>query len=103
MIDDSVLAYEKEMNDLMKAMGVITEVSERESCYYMTVDGSKLYPTAAEWQLNVGRNFVDFITVFVPKMYLDMEKAVINETRVEFRIGTLFDMMVRIKEYGDED
>lgn len=102
MIDDSVLAYEKEMNDLLKPMGVVTAVSERESCYYMTVDGSKLYPTNDEWKRRVGRGFSDFIATFVPKMYLEMEMAVINETRVEFRIGTLFDMMIRIKEYANE-
>jgi hypothetical protein len=103
MIDDSVLAYEKEMNELMGPMGVKTEVSERDSCYYMTVDGSKLYNTDAEWNKKVGKGFVDFVTVFVPRMYLDMEKVVLNETRVEFKIGTLFDMMIRIKEYGHED
>jgi hypothetical protein len=102
MIDESVLVYEKEMNDLLKPMGVVTEVSERESCYYMTVDGSKLYPTAEEWKTKVGRSFEDFIKVFVPKMYLAMETVTLNETRVEFRIGTLFDMMIRIKEYGDD-
>lgn len=102
MMDDSVLQYEKEMNDLFKPMGIKTEVSERDSCYYMTVDGSKLYNTAAEWEKNVGRNFEDLIKVFVPKMYMDMESATLNETRVEFRIGTIFDMMVRIKEYGDD-
>jgi hypothetical protein len=103
MIEESVLAYEKEMNELMKPMGIVTEVSERESCYYMTVDGSKLYNTDAEWEKNVGKGFVDFISVFVPRMYTSMEKVVLNETRVEFRIGTLFDMMIRIKEYGDEN
>lgn len=102
MIDETVLEYEKELNSLLKPMGVKTEVSERESCYYMTVDGSQLYNTAAEWEKKIGRKFEDFVKVFVPKMYMDMESVTLNETRVEFKIGTIFDMMMRVKEYGED-
>jgi hypothetical protein len=103
MIDDAVLKYGKDVNELMGPMGITADVTERESCYYLTVDGSGLYPTDAEWVKNIGKGFVDFVNVFVPKMFTEMEAATINETRVEFRIGTLFDMMVRIKEYGTEE
>lgn len=102
MIDESVLAYEKEMNELLTPLGVNSVVVERDSCYYMVVDGGKVFKTADEWEKKVGRKFVDFICVFVPKMFLEMERAILNETQVEFRIGTIFDMMLRIKEYGED-
>jgi hypothetical protein len=82
-------------------MGVTAQVVEREGCYYLNVEGGKVFKTAEAWEEQVGRNFVDFISVFVPKIFMDMDRTVLNKTQVEFRIGTVFDMMLRIKEYGD--
>jgi len=101
MIDETVLKYERELTELLSPMGVSSVVSDRDSCYYLTVDGSKLYPTKEQWKERTGREFIEFVSVFIPKMYTAMEHVELNETRIEFKIGTIFDMMVRIKEYGN--
>ena len=97
MIDDSVLTYEKELNDIFTPIGINATVTERDNCYYLTVDGSRLWSTAEQWEKHINRSFTEFITVFLPKMFGELESTLINETRVEFRIGTIFDMMLRIK------
>lgn len=97
MIDDTILNYEREINDIFTPIGIRAVVTERDNCYYLTVDGSKLWSTTAQWEKNINRPFVEFIGVFLPNLFGELESTVINETRVEFRIGTIFDMMLRIK------
>lgn len=102
MIDESILKYQTELTEILSPLGITAAVSDRDSCYYLTVDGTNLYPTAAQWKEKIGREFVTFINVFVPRMYTGLESVAITETCVEFRIGTIFDMMLRVKEYGDQ-
>lgn len=103
MIDDSILKYGVDVHEILGPLGITSEVSERDSCYYLTVDGSKLRSDAAGWKAATGRDFVTFVTVFIPRMFTALESVTLNETRVEFRIGTIFDIMMKIEEYGEQN
>jgi hypothetical protein len=104
MIDENIVAYEQEIKQILGPMGVRAKVSERESCFYLTVDGSDLAATKQDWRKKVGREFAEFVRVFVPVRFHAMDSVELSETSVEFRIGTLFDLMVNVEKYsGDQE
>ena len=102
MIDENIEQYQKEVMEILGPMGITAKVSVCDSCYFLTVDGSKLYPTKAQWKERIGREFPEFIRVFIPKMYHSMLAVEVSETCVEFEIGTIFDIMLRIKSYDND-
>lgn len=102
MIDENILKYKTDIEYMLSPLQITTEVIERDSCYYLVVDGSKLFTTTEDWEKNFGKSFTEFIPVVVNNMIRELEKVELNQSCVEFRIGTIFDMMLRIKEYGDK-
>ena len=87
--------YHKEINEIFKPLGVEAFVFEEDSCYYLQVDGSKVFQNDQQWLKATNRTFENFIGVFVPKRYKTMETIKESDTRLKFKIGTVFDMLLR--------
>ena len=94
-LTSSLDKYADDLNKIFKPLGVTAVVEDRDSCYYLILDGTKLYPTAPEWKNNIGKTFNDFVGVFIPNLFHKMECNIISDTKVEFVIGNVFDMLAR--------
>lgn len=97
MIDEHIAAYEKELTSIFSPLGINVAIATRENCYYAIIDGTKLWPTEKLWREKVFKPFKDIAMVFIPKWLKELEMTQVNETCIEIKIGTVFDMMVRIK------
>lgn len=73
-------------------LGVKVTVYEKNNIYYLELDGTGIFPDAADWEVNWGRNFAEFTKWYV-KGYVKGKPKSLTETHVKYKIGSLMDIL----------
>ncbi len=88
------------INAIRKDIGplrILVDCEVVDHVYYLTVDGSRTYPTAEYWYEKWGKNFTEF-TVMCLKHHLHKtidatDIQLITETKLKIKLGTVFDFV----------
>jgi hypothetical protein len=88
--------YAVRANKLFKPLGIVSEIIDRDGCLYLILDGTTLYDrTRMTWKEMIGKDFDEFTSTIVPSMFGPFPPEKISDTKMEFKIGTIFDILAR--------
>lgn len=88
---DANFEFIDQLKKELAPIDVSIDVEFRKQKYYITVDGTKTYTDPAEW----ASNWNDFSTFasYQLRDYVTTKPKVITPTRVEFKVGSLLDII----------
>ena len=81
-----------QLADRLRHLHVTVNVEERNHTFYLIVDASNSY-AIPDWEKYWGTGYIGIITTLVGELYGTIEANLIAPAVIEYKIGTLLDMI----------
>lgn len=82
-----------DLSRVLRPLGVTVTMATRDSTYYVNIDATSGMFTKEKWIDTFGISFEQMVTRNMMVHYVPLEVIRLTDLSIEFKIGTLFDLL----------